>query len=401
MNAHISPVRLGVAGLGRAFTLMLPTFRADARVRLVAAADPAPLPRARFAADFGGPTYDSVEALAADPAVEAMYIATPHRLHSRHVAIAAAAGKHVLVEKPMALALDECDAMIAAAARARVHLMVGHSHSFDTPILKTRALIESGRFGAVRMITALNYTDFLYRPRRPEELDTSQGGGVVHGQASHQIDIVRLLGGGLVRTVDARTGNWDPRRPTEGAYQALMSFESGASASAIYSGYGHFDSDALHGNFGEMGQPKAPADYGAARRRLGAMSDAAEEAALKAARGYGGAHYVEPPPSAAPLAHQHFGAVIVSCDRADLRPTPIGIEIFEDERQSIEPFAAPTIPRREVVDELFGAVRHDLPPLHDGAWARATTEVCLGILASARRGAPETMRLQVAPGRTS
>ena len=47
---------------------MLPTFRADARVRLVAAADPAPLQRARFAADFGGPTYDSVEALAADPA---------------------------------------------------------------------------------------------------------------------------------------------------------------------------------------------------------------------------------------------------------------------------------------------------------------------------------------------
>ena len=46
------------------------------------------------------------------------------------------------------------------------------------------------------MITALNYTDFLYRPRRPEELDTAQGGGAVFNQAAHQVDIVRLLGGG-------------------------------------------------------------------------------------------------------------------------------------------------------------------------------------------------------------
>ena len=46
------------------------------------------------------------------------------------------------------------------------------------------------------MINALNYTDFLYRPRRPEELDTAQGGGAVFNQAAHQVDIVRLLGGG-------------------------------------------------------------------------------------------------------------------------------------------------------------------------------------------------------------
>ena len=77
-----------------------------------------------------------------------------------------------------------------------MHLVVGHSHSFDAPILRTRELIASGAFGAVRMINALNYTDFLYRPRRPEELDTAQGGGAVFNQAAHQVDIVRLLGGG-------------------------------------------------------------------------------------------------------------------------------------------------------------------------------------------------------------
>ena len=79
-----------------------------------------------------------------------------------------------------------------------MHLVVGHSHSFDAPILRTRELIASGDFGAVRMINAFNYTDFLYRPRRPEELDTAHGGGAVFNQAAHQVDIVRLLGGGRV-----------------------------------------------------------------------------------------------------------------------------------------------------------------------------------------------------------
>src|SRR6185503_3743550 len=106
-----------------------------------------------------------------------------------------------------------------------VHLVVGHSHSFDTPILRTRGLIASGAYGAVRMIHAMNYTDFLRRPRRPEELDTAQGGGAVFNQAAHQVDIVRLLGSGRAKTVRAATGAWDRTRPTEGAYSALLTFE--------------------------------------------------------------------------------------------------------------------------------------------------------------------------------
>src|SRR5690348_7485981 len=149
---------------------MLPTFTRDPRVQLVAAAEPRAEARARFESDFGGKAYEAVEALCADPNVEIVYIATPHQHHAAHARLAAEAGKHMLVEKPIALTLQDVQAMAEAASRAGVHLIVGHSHSFDAPILKTHALIESGAFGAVRMITALNYTDFLYRPRRPEEL---------------------------------------------------------------------------------------------------------------------------------------------------------------------------------------------------------------------------------------
>jgi len=398
MSPPTRVLRIGVVGLGRAFTLMLPTFLNDARVQLVAAADPLLQARAQFERDFGTPAHEDVEALCADPRVEVVYVASPHQFHAEHVQMAAAHGKHVLVEKPMALTLAQCTAMIAATQAAVVHLLVGHSHSFNTPILRTRALIDSGEFGAVKMITALNYTDFLYRPRRPEELVTDAGGGVIHSQATHQMDIVRLLGGGRVRSVMAHTGAWDATRPTEGAYQALLSFDNGASASTCYSGYGHFDSDDWLGQIGEMGQVKQASDYGAARQRLASASDADAEARLKGSRNYGGALYQAPTSSSSPQsrpAHQHFGHFIVSCERGDLRPTPTGIDICGDLERRFEPLASPVVARSEVIDELVAAVLHDQPPLHSGEWARATTEVCLAILASARSGMSVSTQWQV------
>ena len=77
MGEGTRKLRLGVAGLGRAFAVMLPTFLADRRVALVAAADPRTEARARFAGDFSARTYETVEELCADPAVEIVYVATP------------------------------------------------------------------------------------------------------------------------------------------------------------------------------------------------------------------------------------------------------------------------------------------------------------------------------------
>src|SRR5262249_5230649 len=158
--------------------------------------------------------FASVEELCGMREAEVIYVATPHEYHAEHVVLAARSGKHVLVEKPMALTLAQCQSMIAAARGARTHLIVGHSHSFDRPIGRARQIIADGTLGRVRMITALNFTDFLYRPRRAEELDTQRGGGVVFSQAAHQVDIVRLLGGGKLRTIRAVTGAWDSARPT-------------------------------------------------------------------------------------------------------------------------------------------------------------------------------------------
>lgn len=369
-------IAVGAAGLGRAFSLMAPTLGADERVRLVAAADPRAEARAQFQRDFGGRAYATVDELCADRELDLIYVATPHQFHAEHARLAFAAGKHALVEKPMALTLEECNAMIGAARAAQRHLIVGHSHSFDAPIRRIRELIASGTYGRLRMITAFNFTDFLYRPRRPEELDSARGGGALYNQAPHHVDIVRLLAGARVTRVRAQTGAWDPKRSTEGAYSALLTFEGGAFATITYSGYAHFDSDEFTGWIGEGGQTKDPDAYGAARKAL-----AGDEMALKNARNYGGPQQPKTPPQ---LSHQHFGVLIASCEHADLRPLSTGVWIYADGQRRLDALPAPKVQRAEVIDELYGAVVEGMPPLHDGEWAAATMQVCLAMLRSAR-----------------
>ena len=184
-----------------------------------------------------------------------------------------------------------------------------------------------------------------------------------------------------MKSVRAITGAWDPARPTEGAYSALLAFEDGAFASMTYSGYGHFDSDELCGGIGETGFAKDPARHGAARRVLAALAEGGE-AQAKAARNYGGASYADST-EIAPW-HEHFGLLVISCERGDVRPTPSGVIVYGDDAVRLESLDKPAIPRAEVIDELARAILDGAAPLHDGEWGLATLEVCIAMLASAR-----------------
>ncbi|MGE3247609.1 MAG: Gfo/Idh/MocA family protein [Beijerinckiaceae bacterium] len=400
-------IRIGAAALGRAFSLMLPTLALDDRVELVAGADPRAEGRAQFEKDFGGATYESVEVMCAEADIDAVYVSSPHQFHMANTLAAAKAGKHILCEKPMALSVAECLTMIEAADKAGVHLMVGHSHSFDGPVQQARAMIEAGTYGDIRMLHALDYTDFLFRPRRPEELDTEKGGGIIYNQVPHQVDNIRFLGGGMVASVRALTGAWDAARRTEGACSALLTFENGAFANMTYSGYAHFDSNEFVDWIAESGMPADPENYGAARRALAGKSMDAE-IALKAENNYGGPRYrgfdpkagnpdIDPRTGKATGGryHQNFGLMIASCDRADLRPTSKGVAIYADGGRHFEPLATRPVPRMEVIDELVAAVVHNRRPRHDGRWGLATMEVCFAILESARSGREIALKHQI------
>jgi phthalate 4,5-cis-dihydrodiol dehydrogenase len=376
-------VRMGVAGLGRGFMLTLPALLGNPSISLVAAADPRVEARKRFMEEFGGRAYTDVAGLCADAEVDAVYIASPHEYHAAQAILALGAGKHVLVEKPMATSIEDCRAMTEAAREAGTALIVGPSHGFDAPVRLAASLIAEGQYGRPRIITALNFTDYIYRARRPEEFDSIYGGGVVFAQAVHQIDVVRRLAGDVVMGVRARTGDWDPTRSTEGAYAAFITFAGGAVASLTYSGYGRYDSDELCDWISETGYPKNPAAYAEARRNLAAGAGTAESV-LKLRRAYGDqgiGSLPKPPPF-----HEHFGFVIVSCDHADLRLTPGGLVVYgRDERRTFQ-LEPPTIARAEVIEELVQSVLRGIHPRHDGEWGTHTIACCLALRRSSREG---------------
>ncbi len=387
-SAEESPIGLGIAGLGMAGAVMVQAAAAHPGYVLRAAADPHDAPRKAFARDFNASAYADIAELVADPAVEAVYVATPHQFHQQHAVLATEHGKHVILEKPMALTLADCDAIIAAAERNKVHLIVGHTHAFDPAVRVMREMIARGDLGRLGMILSFNYTNFLYRPRRPEELDTEKGGGILFNQVPHQIDTVRVLAGGKVRSVRARANVLDPARPTEGGCQALLQFDNGVSASLTYSGYDHFDTDEWHFGIGERGAQK-PLSHGAARRALAA---AKEEAGLRT-RNFA---YGSSPAGLAP--HQpHFGITIVTCADGDMRASADGVLIYG--RDGMREIAIPRgegLPgRREALDDLRAAIRTGRPPLHDGRWGKATVEVALAILKSSREGREIELQHQV------
>jgi phthalate 4,5-cis-dihydrodiol dehydrogenase len=381
-----SAIRIGVVGLGMAGAAMMPAIEAHPDFILAGAADLNPELRARFARDHSCVVDGSAAELIARDDIDAVYIATPHQLHREHVVLAAENGKHAIVEKPMALSLDDCDEMIAASSLNGTVLVVGHTHSFDPAIRVMSDLIASGEVGRLSMIAMWNYTDFIYRPRRPEELDTSLGGGILFNQIPHQVDIARLLAHSDVRRVRAMADILDGRRPTEGSCMAMLSFADGAAASLVYSGYDRFDSDELHGWIGESGQPKKP-NHGSTHHALAAMQSSSDEAEARSQRyGYGGDRKWGP--QAGQRWHQpHFGSLIVSCEKADLRQSADGILIYSaDGVHEIEvPLTNDRPGRSDVLDELYRAITDGIMPVHDGRFARGTLEVCLAIQESSKR----------------
>lgn len=383
-------LRIGVIGLGRAAGLMIPSLAGHPCVRLTAAADPLPAARERFEREFGGRTFPDGESLCASGEVDAVYIATPHGSHRGDMVAAANHGRHAIVEKPMALTIDDCRAMIDAAHKAGTVLVVGHTHAFDPPTALIGRLIRDGQYGRLRTIVSLVYGNFLYRPRRPEELDSSLGGGIMYNQIPHQIEILQTLATGSVQSVRAVTGVWDPARRTEGALAAFLTYDDGAVAQLTYSGYDHFDSDELHYWIGESGEERPGNEHARARRALLGI-DPERERSMRVASGYGSRGAVV---SKGKMHELHFGFLLASCERADLRPAPDGVTIYADDGvRTLECSPARVYPNKDpVVDEFYDAVVAGVPPVHDGMWALRTMETTFALIDSARTGAEITVK---------
>jgi len=123
-------------------------------IEVAVAVDTDPLRAAAVAAALGSPSRSSLEEALAAFAFDAVLIATPAPTHASLIAAAAAAGKHILVEKPIAYSLAEAREAIEAVARSGVHCMVAYHRRYDDDCLKVRAMIAAGELGEIRAATS-------------------------------------------------------------------------------------------------------------------------------------------------------------------------------------------------------------------------------------------------------
>ncbi|WCK52329.1 Gfo/Idh/MocA family oxidoreductase [Aneurinibacillus sp. Ricciae_BoGa-3] len=390
-----SNLRVGIAGLGMAGSSLLPAIQKHPHISVTAACDPDLLVRTKFAQDYGVDVFSTVEQLSDSSKVDVIYIATPSRFHTEHVITAAESKKHIIVEKPIAITIEDAIRAVEVAERNGVKLIVGHSHSFEPAIMTMREIVESGKIGSLRMIHNWYYNDWMYRPRIPEELNTQQGGGVTFRQGSHQFDIIRLIGGGKLRSVRAMTGVWDPARPTEGAHVAFLEFEEGVAATAVYNGYDHFHSTELTFNIGEGGPLRTLPEYGSSRLRIQNISNPQLEIALKRETRYGGANVIKG--SDADIQPAFFGLTLVSCEKGDIRQSPDGLWVYGENRK-YEISLPKRTGRDNLINELYSAVVEDSVPLHDGKWGLANLEVCMAVLESAKTRSEILLQHQVSIG---
>jgi phthalate 4,5-cis-dihydrodiol dehydrogenase len=378
-------LRLGIAGLGNAGQAVLRDAGAAPGVVLSAVADlrAAALDACRAKIPELH-TYDSVEAMCKSENVDAVWIATPNEFHAEHAVTAAVHGKHVICEKPMALSLDDCDRMNAAAAANRIQLLM-HSKAADPPIVKMREVIGSGRLGRPIQISSWNYKSWLNYPRLPSEVDTSKGGGIVFRQGSHQVDIVRCLGGGVVKGVRAITGKWHRRFDTEGNYSAFLEFTDGTPATLVFNGYGGFDMTELTWGIGEGGYVTS--------ERL-PRKEAATEGPVSAVTKYSEPSRAERRKHDGSRKQPFFGLTVVSCETGDMRQFPDGIYVYG--AQGREEIACPPfMDRAGELIKLYRAVSENSPPFNDGRWGKATLEVLLAILQSSKESREIFLQHQV------
>jgi phthalate 4,5-cis-dihydrodiol dehydrogenase len=226
-------------------------------------------------------------------------------------------------------------------------------------------------------------------------LDIDQGGGVPYRQGPHQIDTLRLLAGGLVRSVRGSVGQWSKGRPIPGYYSAFLEFENGTPATLMHNGYGYFLASELV-PWGGQNSRYSEAERAAIRRSL--LDGTRKESADKDDMRIGGSRErdIRERSKPKPWLPNDLGILVASCERGDIRQSQYGLFVHSDDGTQDVPLEGGGGPaRRGELMELYHAVVLDKPIRHNGPWGMATLEVCLAIMHSAKERKEVLLKHQV------
>jgi predicted dehydrogenase len=207
-----------------------------------------------FAEHYGVKAYADVEEMVTAGEVQAVTICTPHPLHAEPAIKAARGGAHVIVEKPLASSLSDCDAMIRAARDARIKLATISQRRLYAPVQRIKKAIDEGKLGQpiLGTVNMFGWRDQAYYESNAwRGTWRGEGGGVLVNQAPHQLDLLQWFMG----PIDEVFGCWanlnHPYIEVEDTAAAVIRFKSGALGSIIVS---NSQNPALYGKVAVYGK---------------------------------------------------------------------------------------------------------------------------------------------------
>ena len=231
-------IKTAIIGCGKVSDLHAAALKRTPEAQFVAVYSRNPEKARQYGEKYGVRGFCDIREMIAAAGVEAVIVCTPHPAHRDAAVMAAEAGAHVLVEKPLASTLQDCDAMLAAAKKAKVKIGVVCQRRFYSPVQRMRRAIEQGKIGkpALGTVLMLGWRDQKYYESDPWRGQwRAEGGGVLVNQAPHQLDLLQWFMG----PIDELFGVWSninhPYIEVDDSAVAVIRFRSGALGNIVVS----------------------------------------------------------------------------------------------------------------------------------------------------------------------
>lgn len=234
----MKPIRVALVGCGKVAGIHAAALAELPQSQFVAACDLSPDRAGQFGARWGARPFTDLATMLREARPDAVIIGTPHPLHAEAAIRSAETGAHVLVEKPLAASLADCDRMLDAARKAGVTLGAISQRRFYEPVQRMKRAIDAGKIGrpALGVFIQYSWRDAAYYTSDPwrGKWDT-EGGGVLVNQSPHQLDILLWLMGPAAEV----SGYWanlnHPTVEVDDTAVASIRFRSGGVGSIITS----------------------------------------------------------------------------------------------------------------------------------------------------------------------
>lgn len=222
---------IGSGFMGRTYTETISKYCPGAEVKAVAGGTRA----TSLAADYEAAYEETIESLLARDDISAVFVATPHDVHAQQALAAAAAGKHIMLEKPMACSVEDCDTIIEACHDSNLCCSIGFTQRYRKCNIKAKELIDSGSLGRVYQMM-----EWQFLPGGLQvfpKWQSLQGNlGILFGHAIHNFDRIRWFSGAEIATVYAKCTSVEPGSEVEGTSMLLMTLTDGTTVNLWSSG---------------------------------------------------------------------------------------------------------------------------------------------------------------------